>query len=80
VPYGNGSHLGTYYRITGPLVARLLMIGGLTPRKATEQLVNPTTAHACEGWAFHLLHAHGAAEGLQESFTPEERKMAFLLA
>ena len=48
--------------------------------KATEQLLNPTAAHACEGWAFHLLHAHNAIEGLHESFTPEELKTAFLLA
>ena len=29
--HGNGSHLGPYYRIAGPLVARLFMMGGPTP-------------------------------------------------
>ena len=32
-----------------------------------------------EGWASHLLQAHGAAAALQESFTPEELDTAFLL-
>ena len=78
--HGSASHLGTYYRIAEPLIARLLMMGGLTPRKAAEQLLNPTPAHASEGWEFHLLHAHGAAKGLHESFNPKELKTTFFLA
>jgi len=78
--HSNGSHLGTYYRIAGgPLIARLLTMDGLTPRKATEHLLNPTAARACEGWVSHLLQSHGAAKGLHESFTSEELETSFLI-
>jgi len=41
VMHGGGSHLGTYYRIAGPLIARLLAMGGCTPRKVAVHLLNP---------------------------------------
>ena len=91
--HGIDSHLGTYYRIAGPLIARLLMMGGLTPRKAAEHLHNLAAAlaseggRACrgevmrgEGWASYLLQTHGVVEALHESFTPEDLERAFLLA
>jgi len=80
VMHGGGSHLGTYYRIVGPLIARLLAMGGCTPRKVAEHLLNPSAVQEGGGWAFHLLEAHKAAVGLQESFTKDELKTTFLLA
>ena len=47
--HGSGTHLGTYYRIAGPVIARILMMEGITPRKAAEQLLNPAAALAGEG-------------------------------
>ncbi len=52
--HGGGSHLGTYYRIVGPLFARLLMMGGPTPRRAIEHLLfhldaNGTTRSSSSG-------------------------------
>jgi len=41
VRHVGGSHLGTYYRIAGPLIARLLVMDGNTPRKAAAHLLNP---------------------------------------
>ena len=38
VMHGGGSHLGTYYRIAAPLIARLLAMGGSTPREVAEHL------------------------------------------
>ena len=78
--HGRDSHLGTYYRIAGPLIARLLVMGGLIPRKTAELLLSPTSAKACEGWASHLLQIHGVVEGKEGSFTPEGLKTVFLLS
>jgi hypothetical protein len=39
--HGAKSHLGTYYHIAGPLIARLLLMGGPTPRKVGAHLLNP---------------------------------------
>ena len=80
VMHGGGSNLGTYYRIDGPLIARLLAMGGCTPRKVAEHLLNPSTVQEGGGWAFHLLEAYKAAVGLQESFTHDELQTTFLLA
>ena len=80
VRHGAGSHLGTYYRIAGPLIARLLLMGGPTPRKAAAHLLNPSDQVHGGGWARHLLDAHKAAVDLQESFSRDELQMAFLLA
>jgi hypothetical protein len=44
---GRGSHLGTYYRIAGALIARLLVMDGPTPRKAVEHQINPTARVGC---------------------------------
>ena len=41
VQHGGGSHLGTYYHIAGPLIARLLLMGGPTPRKEATNLLSP---------------------------------------
>ena len=42
VQHGGGSHLGTHYRIAGPLIARLLMMrGGATPQRTSAILLNP---------------------------------------
>ncbi len=41
VQHGGGSHLGTYYRIAGPLIARLMLMGGTTPRKVAADLLSP---------------------------------------
>ena len=65
VHHGGGSHLGTYYEIAGPLIARLLLMGGLTPRKVSTDLVDPTRHAHRGGWASHLLDAHNAALELQ---------------
>ncbi len=64
VQHGDGSHLGTYYRIAGPLIARLLMMGGSTPRKAAANLLNPAVHTDRGGWAMHLLEAHRAVADL----------------
>ena len=58
VKHGGGSHLGTYYRIAGPFIARLLTMGGPTPRKTVAHLLNPTEQVHGGGWATHLLDAH----------------------
>ena len=78
--HGSGNHLGTHYRITGPVIARLRMMGGPTPRKATKHLLNSASAGACEDWTSHLLQANGTVEDLHESFIPDELKTTFLLA
>ena len=81
VQHGGGSHLGTYYRIAGPLIiARLLMMGGHAPRKAAAHLMNPSEQADGGGWATHLLDAHKAAVGLEKSFSNDDMEMAFLLA
>ena len=54
-------------------------MGGRTPRKVAEYLLNPLAVQEGGGWAFHLLEAHKATVGLQESFTLDELKTAFLL-
>ncbi len=78
--HGRGSHLGTYYRIAGPLIARLLMMGEATPRRATAHLLSPREQADRGGWVAHLLKAHQAAMDLQESFTHDDLHMVFLLA
>ncbi len=75
-----GSHPGTYYRIASPLIARLLMMGGSTPRRAAAHLLSPLEQANWVGWAAHLLQAYQAAVDLQESFTGDDLRMAFLLA
>ncbi len=55
VQHGAGSHLGAYYRIAGPLIARLLLIGGMTPREAAAHLLNPLDQARGGGWARHLF-------------------------
>ena len=67
--HGGGSHLGTYYRIVGPLIARLLVMGGNIPRKAAAHLLHPAEHVRNGGWAMHLLDAHKAVVDSQESFT-----------
>ena len=49
VQHGGGSHIGTYYRIAGPLIACLLMIDNHTPRKATTHIMN-LSEQAGGGW------------------------------
>ena len=61
VMHDGGSHLATYYRITGPLIARLLAMGRCTPRNVAEHVLNPSTIQEGGGWAFHLLD--GGAQG-----------------
>ena len=78
--HGGGSHLGTYYRIAGPLVARLLMMGGATPRRAAAHLLSPLEEADRGGWAAHLLKAHQAEVDLQESFTHDDLQLPVLLA
>ena len=78
--HGRGSHLGTYYRIAGPLIARLLMMGEATPRRATAHLLSPLEQADRGGWAAHKLKAHHAEVDLHESFTHDDLPMAFLLA
>ena len=82
VQHAEGSHLGTYYRIVGPtLIARLLLMGGSTPRKVAAAVLLSLHEHrAGGGRASHLLEAHMNAVGLQESFSNEDLQMAFLLA
>ena len=80
VRHGCGSHLGTYYRIAGPLIARLLMMGGNTPRKAAAHPLHPDEHVRNRGWAMHLLDAHKAVVELQESFTANELQKALLIA
>jgi len=41
VHHGGGSHLGTYYRNVGPLIARQMMMGGAMPRGAAANLLSP---------------------------------------
>jgi hypothetical protein len=64
VQHGGGSHLGTYYRIAGPLIAHLLLMGGPTPRKAAAHLLNPSEQEHGGGWAMHLLDADISAVDL----------------
>ncbi len=78
--HGGGSHLGTYYRIAGPLIARLLLMGGSTPRRVAANLQEPPERGSVGGWAAHLHAAHRAAVNLQDSFTAEDLNRAFLLA
>jgi len=72
VTHGGGSHPGTYYRIAGPLIARLLVMGGSAPRIAAAHLLHPVEHAQRGGWAMHLLDAHKAAVDLQKSFTAYE--------
>ena len=66
VQHGGGSHLFTYYRITSPLIAHLLVMGGPNPRKAAAHLRSPSE-QADGGWRVtHLLDAHKAAADLHE--------------
>ena len=75
-----GSHLGTYYRIDGPLIARVLMMGGATPRRAAAHLFSPLEQADRGGWAAHLLKAHQAAVDLcWEFFTHDDLHITFLL-
>ena len=80
VKHGGGRHLGTYYRIAGPLIARLVMMGGTTPRKVAADLLSPSEQGYGGGWSPHLLEAHITAVDLQESLSNEDMQMAFLLA
>ena len=80
IQHAEESNLGTYYRIAGPLIARLLLMGGSAPRKVAADLLSPPEQRAGGGWASHLLEAHMNAVGLQESFSNEDMQMAFLLA
>jgi hypothetical protein len=82
VRHEGGSHLGTYYRVAGPLIARLLAMGGSTPRKVAAFLLHPAEHVHGEGggWAMHLNDAHRKAVNLQESFTANELQTSLLLA
>jgi hypothetical protein len=72
--HGSGTHLGTYYRIAEPLIARLLMMGGLKPRKAAEQLINPTAALACNGGGGGVARRVHEGGGMGVSSTPGTRR------
>ena len=78
--HGGGSHLGPYYRIAGPLIARIVMMGGAAPPRAAVHLLSPLEQADRGGWATHLLTAHQAAVDLQESFTRDDLRMALLFA
>jgi hypothetical protein len=80
VHHGGCNHLGTYYRVAGPLFAKLLLMGGPTPRKVAIELLDPLGQGPEGGWAAHLLEAHRSAVELQESFSAEDLHPAFLLA
>jgi len=80
VQHAEGIHLGTYYRIAGPLIARLLLMGGSTPRKVAADLLSPAEKGIGGGWALHLLSSHKGATDLQEAFSNEDLQMALMLA
>jgi len=79
VQHGGASHLGTCYRIAGPLIARILLMGGTTPRKVAADLLSPSEQGNGGGWASHLPEAHKMAVDLQESFSNGDMQMAFHL-
>ena len=76
VRHEGGSHLGTFYRIAGPLIARLLVM----PRKVAAHLLHPDEHVRNGSLAMHLLDAHKAAVEMHESFTENELQTALMLA
>ena len=72
--------MGTYLRIACPLITRLMWIGESTARKVAEQLLHSATVEREKSGAKYLLKAHQTTITLQESFTPEELKVAFFMA
>ncbi len=80
VHHAEGIHIGTYYRIAGPLIARLLLMGESTPRKVAADLLSPAEKGIGGGWASHIIAAHRGSKDLQESFSNEDLQMALMLA
>ena len=63
--HAEGSYIGAFFMIAGPLQQRLNAMGGSTNRELAAALHNPLTSRDTNQWAVNVHMAHDAAKQLQ---------------
>jgi hypothetical protein len=78
--HADGSYVGAFFRIAGPLQQRLCAMGGQTNSNLAASLQYPEHSKNSTQWANSVIKAHAMARDLQQSFSPAEQHAADRLA
>ena len=66
----SASYLGAFFRVVGPLIGRLVHMGGPTTARAAALLADPLAAKRDQTWTTSVFAANHVALKLQASFIP----------
>ena len=75
-----GAHLGTYFRILGPLSKRLLLMRRSRSLRAMQALLDPDGYDKLGCWSTHLIIAHQEAMTLTTTLSEDKQWLANNLA
>ena len=79
VKHARGNYLGTFFRVAGPLYARLLRMGVGVNLALALHLSQPLVTQTIHPWAWHITVSFEEARVLERSFSQEEHDLANLL-